>query len=146
MADRKQLVTELHQSFGSVKRCLAFKHLHDDHDNLNRAQLEVLFYLNCKPGQTASVKEIRHITQTTHSAVTQLVETLERHGYVERRHSPEDRRVVLVHFTGRARDKLNKIHQNMTGMLLKLTEHLSDQELKTLVDIHKKIAMRVNEL
>lgn len=144
MADRRQLVEELRKSFGSVKRCMAFRHTSDI--GLNRAQLEVLFYLNCNQDQSASIKDLMRVTGTTSSAVTQLVETLERHGYVERRNSPDDRRVVLVHFTGQGREKLDTLHHNLTDMLLQLTEPLTDDELKTLVTLHQKIARQTNDL
>ena len=143
MTDRRKLVTELYESIGTLKRCVGLKHLPGmETIDLNRPQLELLFYLNCTPDKKASIKELISVTQTTSSAVTQLVETLEKHGYVERKPSSKDRRVVIVQFTGQGEEKLSALHRRLIETLLELTGTLTDAELENLAAMHKKIAAR----
>lgn len=57
-------------------------------------------------GEVATPGDIASFTGLTSGSVTSLVDRLETAGYVERRRSAEDRRVVLVRLTPKARASL----------------------------------------
>jgi DNA-binding MarR family transcriptional regulator len=73
------------------------------------------------------------------SYITGLVDVLEQAGYVERRVSPTDRRVKLVHLTTagqRAKDRADHVMTTPPKAL----SRLSDAELRTLAKLMSKVA------
>ena len=64
--------------------------------------------------------------------VTRLLDRLERAGYVERRRSSEDRRVVFAHLTDEGDRLLNRLADPVMRLHRELLGHLDREELATL--------------
>src|SRR5205085_1373504 len=74
---------------------LPFVRLFDEH-GISSPQYNVLRILRGKGGQGIPCQEIAEQMVTRMPDITRLVDRLEAAGLVERRRTPEDRRVVLV--------------------------------------------------
>ncbi|MES2059797.1 MAG: MarR family transcriptional regulator [Patescibacteria group bacterium] len=73
-------------------------------------------YLLCQLSKESSnMTEIARMMGHTTAAATGLVDRLESMAYVERIHSPEDRRVVLVHITSTGLNLVSKSRTALQG-------------------------------
>lgn len=71
--------------------------------------------------------------------VTRRIDSLEKQGLVERAHSTVDRRVVNVCITQKGLDILENIEPNLKQFEQKVSEHISEADLKKLVILCEKI-------
>ena len=87
-----------------------------------------------------SVGEIAKQTGLAIASVTNLVDRLERKGFVQRVHDDEDRRRVMVHpitkRIARARRRFTSMHESLTRLL----KHYSDAELAAIADFFPRMA------
>nr|WP_240940349.1 MarR family transcriptional regulator [Planosporangium flavigriseum] len=74
------------------------------------------------------LSDLAAVEGVTQPAMTQMVSHLERDGYLERRKSPDDARVVLVHLTPAGRNLVRQRRDDRAQSLAKLTGHLSADE------------------
>jgi DNA-binding MarR family transcriptional regulator len=92
---------------------------------------------NPLPQTPAELAEKAGVTRAT---ITGLVDTLERDGFVTRKHDSGDRRMMLVHLTAKGHSALQEIlpghFKQMAAQMAPLTEH----ERKTLVRLLNKLA------
>ena len=74
------------------------------------------------PGQPCRMKDLRHLTSMTQSALSRVVDRLHKAGLVDRKTCDDDRRALLVGFTEKGSDLYRQAvvaHRNL------LAEHLS---------------------
>ena len=121
-----------------------FSHLKLQHsaiDGLKRSEYELLLILilninNDK--KTFTVTEISSLLQITPAGVTHLINPLEEAGYIERLHSPNDRRVVRIGLTDKgtkaAEILISEVHENLIG----LVNHLGEEDSRTLIRLMSK--------
>jgi DNA-binding MarR family transcriptional regulator len=76
----------------------------------------------------------------TPSSATQLVDRLVRLGLVERLREDEDRRLVRVQLSEAARQRFEEMMRLHLRSLAAVTEQLSDDDLRTLVDLLARLA------
>ena len=69
-------------------------------------------------------------------AASATIDGLERHGYVERVASTDDRRVTLVHLTQAGRDALQHAEDNRRGHMRRYLELLSEDDVRTMIRVH----------
>ena len=87
--------------------------------HLSPGHVQILIALSSKPH---SVGQLAEALDVSPPAATQLVDKLVENGMVERRHDPEDRRVVLVDYV----EGMREVARGITGMRRRrLTEALS---------------------
>lgn len=104
-------------------------------DNLTHSEYELLLLLgiNLSAEKPAiSVSEISAMLQITPAGVTHLVNPLEAKGYLQRRVSPSDRRVVLIALTQQGQQTANALQADMQKHLTGLVKHLGKQDSQTL--------------
>lgn len=89
------------------------------------------------PGPDGSrPSELAERAATSKQAMNQLLQSLERLGYLTRRDSREDRRARLVHFTARGRAAWTKIHEILAEIEAEWKATLGEKDfdrLKTLL-------------
>ncbi|MGD2052334.1 MAG: MarR family transcriptional regulator [Acidimicrobiia bacterium] len=91
-------------------------------------------------GGALRMSEIADRLILTRGGVTKLVDRLEEVGYVERRPSPSDRRVVLVAMTPEGREALRGSQAAFDAALHDLWgRHLTDEEAATVLPIIDRI-------
>jgi DNA-binding MarR family transcriptional regulator len=77
---------------------------------LEPQQQQLLLAIKGLPdGVVASVGELAERLRLKHHSVVELIDRLERHGYVSRQASDEDRRQVIVRLTGAGSSVLGKL-------------------------------------
>ena len=76
--------------------------------------------------------------------VTRLLVRLEKHGLIERRRAEHDRRVVEVSITEAGLDTLAGLDAPVEGVMDRVTEHLSSDELATLSGLLEKMRAAQN--
>jgi DNA-binding MarR family transcriptional regulator len=121
-----------------VKLAKRFPHLRlasDASDDLTHSEYELLLLLGInlsaeKP--VLSVSEISAMLQVTPAGVTHLVNPLEAKGYLQRRASPSDRRVVLIALTEQGQQTANLLQADMQRHLTGLINHLGAEDSQTL--------------
>ena len=90
-------------------------------------QVELSSYLDCSPRQ-----------------VTALVDGLEASGHVERKMSPEDRRVRLVALTDESRRIVDEVVSARVALAEWLFEGLDDDELQTFGAMSERLISRMS--
>jgi DNA-binding MarR family transcriptional regulator len=103
------------------------------------AQVGVLFLLEQKDMRIMS--ELGKAIQVDNSAMTHLIDRLEKNGFVERRIDPSNRRAILIHITPdglqeemRARKIINAINEEIVNSF-------TPEE----IEAHEKILMGIQE-
>lgn len=129
---------KLAEIFGSLQRCFVItlsEKLAAGH--LSIPQYCLLSFLEQQPGLTMS--EISQKMRHTTAATTGLVDRLEKSGHVRRTHGLNDRRKVLVEITASGLGLVSEVRDEMVDNLLKIMEHLSDEEQRMWVQIYEKV-------
>jgi DNA-binding MarR family transcriptional regulator len=96
---------------------------------LSRTEVGLLAALSSRPHRITELAAREGITQP---AVTQLVNRLQRRGWVERRTDPGDGRVVLVALTGAGREALERVRAEYRALLHEEMATLDDAEIEML--------------
>jgi DNA-binding MarR family transcriptional regulator len=97
--------------------------------DLSRTEVGLLSALSTRPFRVTELASREGITQP---AVTQLVNRLERRGWVERSTDPRDGRVVLVTLTDSGREALHRVRSEYRALLHEEMASLDDEEVETL--------------
>ncbi|GAX92031.1 MarR family winged helix-turn-helix transcriptional regulator [Effusibacillus lacus] len=79
------------------------------------------------------------------SAMTSLIDRMEKNGLVERYRIEEDRRVVYIKPTQAGLDALDKAEQTRREILVKYLSLLDETELDQLIRIYEKMALSVRK-
>jgi len=94
---------------------------------LHPTDLKCLDVAAREPGLTAG--RIAEVTGMSTSAVTALLDRLERRGFVERRRDPQDRRRVFVTSTGRHEQQLDEIYGPLGAATAAVLDRYDDGQL-----------------
>ncbi len=104
---------------------------------LTLSQYNVLRILRGE-GRPLPILEIASRTITVVPGITGLVNRLEEAGFVRRERCQEDRRVVRIGLTAKARKTLAALDEPLDELHKALIGHLSRAELKTLIQLLEK--------
>ena len=99
--------------------------------DLSRTEVGLLSALSTRPFRVTELASREGITQP---AVTQLVNRLERRGWVERSTDPRDGRVVLVTLTDSGREALHRVRSEYRALLHEEMATLPDEDVETLAE------------
>lgn len=105
---------------------------------LSRAQLELIHLLYVH--ESIGSKKAANLLGVSTSAVSQLADSLLAEDYISRTPDPKDRRLVYMSLTAKGRRAIKKLRKTLTSGFRAALESLSDDELKTLSRIYKKLA------
>ena len=108
--------------------------------DLGTAHHTYLFTICRNPG--ISQERLARMIYINKSNVTRNLAVLEKNGYIERRPSEQDKRVMLVYPTQKAEDTLPKLRQIMRDWNDLVAADLTEDELEQLRDILSRIAAR----
>jgi DNA-binding MarR family transcriptional regulator len=104
---------------------------------LTPSQYNVLRILRGE-GKPLPILEIASRTITVVPGITGLIDRLEEAGFVNRERCREDRRVIWVAFTEKARKTLATLDEPLAQLHEKLVGHLSHAELRELIRLLEK--------
>lgn len=94
---------------------------------LTSAQSGVLFVLG--RGDGAAIGEVAEALDTAPSAMSGLIDRMERAGLVERRADPADGRGQRIHMTGKGREAREAAKAGLAQINAKITEGFSEAEI-----------------
>lgn len=83
--------------------------------------------------------EISNRMLTRDSDVTRLLDKLERHGYVQRERSTEDRRVVIAVITEKGRDLAEELLEPLHQKHVERFGKLGAEKLRTLIELLEEV-------
>lgn len=96
--------------------------------NISPGQMGILFLLQQQ--DLRSMSELSKILEIDNSAITRLIDRLEKSGLVIRRSNPEDRRQYLIGITGEGMQQAVKAKKISRTANDKIREGFSDQEIE----------------
>ena len=121
--------TDLFEAFGRVMASHA----------ISQGRFIVLVLLNRDPDHPVNPADLAERANVTRSTMTGLIDTLERAGFVQREHAPDDRRMMFVRLTTRGRKFLERILPEYFRRIAAVMGQLTVAERKTLVGLMAKI-------
>ena len=95
--------------------------------HLSPGHVQVLIALGRGPH---SIRQLAEVVGVSSPAVTQLVNHLEEHKMVQRRHDPSDRRVVLVDYAPGMQDIARRMMEGRRRRLAEAVNSLTDEEAR----------------
>ncbi len=109
---------------------VVFSHLRDCDPQLIPAHFRLLGMLARRPWSLSELAEVQAVSlPTMSSTISALVER----GWVERKRSEEDRRIVMVSLTPAGREVIQRAHQLVEQRLTEALSELSDQQREALM-------------
>jgi DNA-binding MarR family transcriptional regulator len=105
--------------------------------DLHPTDLKCLDVAAREPGLTAG--RIAEVTGMSTSAVTALLDRLERRGFVERRRDPQDRRRVFVTSTGRHEQQLTEAYGPLSAATAALLDRYDEAQLALIHDFLSRL-------
>jgi len=138
MTERDKLITELFENMNAFKRAMHGRVSSFSNESpLSHAQLELLFTLRYI--QPVSSKQLAEKLHMTPGGISQLVESIESHGYLERKASEQDKRVQFLYVSDKG-EKLLRSHEKSRRQLVEsVISDLTDEELAMWVRIQQKM-------
>jgi len=133
---REELLQTLMDRMMSVMRLIRY-HSEPSLPVLSPPHAHVLFITMEKEG--ISVKELAEIVGVTPGAITQFVNHLCERGLVVRENDPNDRRIVRLKVTQKARDEMEQIRKGSLASASRLFQVVTDSEIQQLLDILSRI-------
>jgi len=107
---------------------------------LTMTQAGILFLL--KRQDMRNMSELGEFFDIGNSAVTRLVDRLEKNGFVERHPAPGDRRAFLVHMTPKGLESLEKAKKIIMSVNEELRRGFAPEEVEAYKKILKSIVDR----
>ncbi len=111
---------------------------------LSYAQYSLLFGL--ASGCELSSRELAYAADVTAATVTQMLDTLEAAGLVERVRSPRDKRIVLTSLTERGREVIEARRARYEPLWRGALAEFSDDELRTAAAVLERLRTLFDEL
>lgn len=142
MTTREETIQSIMDCFHTVRRSCQANHLGiRNKGEITPAQWPVIASLTDRP--TIALKELTHMLHISSSAITQLVDALVKKGFVRRKESPNDRRVILIELTQKAKDSLAAVREKATKHMQQAFAVLSDAELAEYYRMSQKVAIHL---
>lgn len=102
--------------------------------------------LASRAGETLTAGQIAEATGLSNSAVTALLDRLERQGFVERRRDPADRRRVTVVSTGKRERELGLAFQPLYQTTQEVLARYGTDELELLIGFMQRLGDATEQL
>lgn len=98
-----------------------------------------IFFTIAHHKEGVSVKELAEDANVTPGAITQFVDTLVEKGLVAREGDPNDRRIVRLKLTDKAKNQFEKFRTEHLASMCRVFDVLSDEEIEHLISLMTKI-------
>lgn len=111
--------------------------------DLNTTELVVMQGIerNCPySDNNISMSEVQEGLHITKSAISQVMNSLEKKGFVERRIDVEDRRKIVATLTQAGKDILEETKISANSNLNKIISHLGDENAKQLITLLNQVS------
>lgn len=135
--DTNQKVERLQEAVRSTIRVLG-PQLSEPVFGLTGPQFYILHQLDLKGKCT--VGELADSMAVKPSAITAMIDRLDKHEFVVRDRDDHDRRVVHIRLTASGRDTLNQVKKHRQAILQHYLSHLTPDELESMIHVFEKLA------
>ncbi|QRG69303.1 MarR family winged helix-turn-helix transcriptional regulator [Brevibacillus choshinensis] len=135
--DTTQAVERLQEAVRSTMRVLG-PQLSEPVLGLTGPQFYILHQLDLKGKCT--VGELADSMAVKPSAITAMIDRLDKHEFVLRDRDDTDRRVVHIRLTEFGRDTLKQVKKHRQGILQHYLSHLTYEELESMIHVFEKLA------
>lgn len=108
-------------------------------DEINPQQIRILEFIN--EVSKCSMSQIWEYFTLSPSTATRLINKLVKNGFIQRQHSEEDRRKVILSVSDRGNQKIVKRQELRYDILRKLFQNLSEEEIILQMKILKKLVV-----
>jgi len=132
------ITKELAFTFGQLKR---IGHVFSPSKDLRQSESNLLVHLTylCPPGTTGiKVSELSKQLKITSAAVTHVIQSLEKIGYITRTTDPNDRRSILISATESGHQFVAEREQELFDRFHDLRQHLGTDDTQQLIHILTK--------
>jgi DNA-binding MarR family transcriptional regulator len=102
--------------------------------------------LASRAGEALTAGQMAEATGLSNSAITALLDRLERQGFVERRRDPADRRRVVVVSTGKREQELAQAFQPLFQMTQQVLSRYQTAELELLTGFMQQLGEATEQL
>ena len=110
--------------------------------NLTKEQFIVLKYLNEKDGRKQN--DLAFITNRSKTALTRLIHTMEKKGYVSRSVSEKDMRINHIYLTSVGREIWKKSYPFFLQIVEELQKGISKEDLLNAQNVMRQIQNNIN--
>jgi len=110
--------------------------------NISKEQFIVLKHLNEKDGRKQN--DLAFITNRSKTALTRLIHTMEKKGYVSRLISEKDMRINHVYLTPLGRETWKKSYPFFLEIIEELQKGISEEDLLNAQNVMKQIQKNIN--
>ena len=110
--------------------------------NISKEQFIVLKHLNEKDGRKQN--DLAFITNRSKTALTRLIHTMEKKGYVSRLISEKDMRINHVYLTPLGRETWKKSYPFFLEIIEELQKGISKEDLTNAQNVMKQIQSNIN--
>lgn len=93
-----------------------------------------------------SMNDLAQKTFTDNSAITRIIDNLQKYGMVERKSKDSDRRIKLIHITEKGKETILKANEIGKKYVKSVTNNISDKELKNMIDTLIKIRGNISAI
>lgn len=117
--------------------------------DLNTTELVVMRGLegNCPYSENnISISEVQDGLHITKSAISQMMNSLEKKGFIERKIDTEDRRKIVVTLTQAGKDILKETKESANYNLNEIISNLGDENTKQFIDLLNQVSDISEEL
>jgi DNA-binding MarR family transcriptional regulator len=131
----------------SISRSLS----NNGNDGLSAAELSALGCINCRGSEDCGPAE-----QTTHhamhetlsvskAAVSQMLGSLEKRGYIRREIDRDNRRKIIITLTKKGNSAIDKGQKHMDGLMASIIERFGEEDIRDFVRLLDRFAEVVDE-
>lgn len=108
-------------------------------------QIQILFFVYLREGNSPSQQEIANFSQKDKGGIQRSVQTLSRDGYVRIVSDAHDRRKNLIELTPAGKMVVTKMMESIEDIDRRMTASISQEEIDALISIVRKISSIVKE-
>lgn len=141
---REEIIEDLLQTTFAIRHKLMVAYTHKKTIIITPSQGFVLRFIS--ENKNPNIKEIGQALNISSSAATQLVKGLLTKGYLIRQMSSQDRRVVSLFLSQKAKKLFKEFKEQRLKTMTKIFNSLDDAELIQYAGLNKKIAQNINNL
>ncbi len=142
--EKEDLAKQLMMVFINMKKNHIKYHTMPDTKRSEIAILTVL--LNHKSQGGMMITEISKRLSLPPSAITPVINNLEEKGFIVRKNSPSDRRIVLAELTDQGLAFFEKMQEKFYRKAQELCEHLGEEDSRAFIRIYAKASAFMNSL
>jgi DNA-binding MarR family transcriptional regulator len=142
MTNRKKTIEEITEALYAIRRKIATEmQLLFNKMQMTHPQWMVLHHV--KKNEIINIKCLANVLCITSSAATQIVDGLVKKGLLIRKRNTEDRRILNIELSAKAKEQFDLIKNKSFNTLLLLFDTLDDKELQEFRDLNNKIVTRI---